>query len=94
MIWEDLTDKEREEWNVLAQKYQKQYQVIIALAERRRCFQCKAKFPNGLLTNFEYDKDKKPVKINPRGDFVVHYKTTHGFPPDLLSDLFDSWIRE
>ena len=82
MSWEDLTIQEKKEWDEAAFKNQEFLQKLKVLAKLKKCPMCKVFFPRGVL-------EKNPSKIIPllemiKGDFLFHFQSTHGIPPDIF----------
>lgn len=80
--WEDLNEKEKAEWDNFVEKNQNSIKKIKILSEMKKCFICKAKFPEGIL-------NKNPYKILPflnmiKADFLFHLKSTHGIEPEIF----------
>lgn len=45
MKWEELTSKERNAWEEIAEKYQLEFQLFKILMEKPTCFMCRFKNP-------------------------------------------------
>lgn len=89
--FEDLSDKQKEFWNNLADNLSPLQEAFIALHSRKKCIWCKKEFDEGIIR-------KHPGKFIDTSaykwftsEFLVHAQTTHGYSPDII-DIFLSKI--
>jgi len=83
--WENLTEKEKKEWDEFAIKNGDMLKLLNRFSKLRKCYMCKHKFLDGILV-------KHPFEIVPllnmfRGDFLFHLKETHGLDPETFKSI-------
>ncbi|MDD5178336.1 MAG: hypothetical protein PHT54_03605 [Candidatus Nanoarchaeia archaeon] len=84
--WEELTDKEKEEWEVLAKNITPLQKFWISLCLMRKCIYCKTKFEEGITRKHPRENN---FPLNAyfwfTAKFLVHCQTTHGYCPEDIT---------